>query len=505
MPPAHSQRWLLRIERAGNRLPHPALLFIGLCGLILLLSALGAWLGLAAVHPLDGSRIDTVNLLSRAGLQRILTSTVTNFTQFAPVGTVLVAMLGLGVAEHSGLISALLRVSVLQAPARLMTFCVVLAGVMSSIAADAGYVVLIPLAAMVFAASGRHPLAGIACAFAGVSGGYSANLLLGPLDAILAGIATEAAHLVRPDYSVSVAANYYFMVVSTVLVAALGTWVTERWIEPHLQRAAAAPPPSPPPIVAVTAAERRGLRAVAVFTLLFVALLLWGLLPVQGFLRHADGGVLNSPFMQGLVVVIALYAALAGAVYGRVSGRWQQAADCVTAMETSLATMAGYLVLMFFAAQFVSYFSWSQLGMIAAIKGAALLQWWALPAPALLAGLVLLVALINLLMGSASAKWALLAPVFVPMLLLAGIAPEATQVAFRIGDSTTNIITPLMPYFGVVLAYVRQYDRCAGVGTLMALMIPYSLTLLLGWSLLLVVWIGCGWPLGPGALALMPG
>lgn len=502
------QRSLLRIEHVGNRLPHPALLFVVLCGVVLLLSGLGAWLQISARHPVTGEPIVVVNLLSVYGLQRILQETVTNFTHFAPVGTVLVAMLGLGVAEQSGLLSTLLRASVLRAPRRLLTFVVVLAGVMSSLAADTGYVVLIPLAAMVFVAMGRHPLAGIAAAFAGVSGGYSANLLIGPLDAILAGISTEAAHLVAPDYSVSVAGNYYFMVVSTLLVSVVGTWITEQWVEPYLQQTAETEATATTTATAdlgLSTLERSGLVWVGGFSLLCGLLLLAGLVPATGFLRNPDdGSILHSAFIQGLVVIIAVYSAVAGILYARVTGYWQRSSQWIEAMESSLAGMAGYLVLMFFAAQFVSYFSWSQLGIIAAIHGAQSLQALALPAPLLLMGFVLLAALINLLVGSASAKWALIAPIFVPMLMLVGIAPEATQVAFRIGDSATNIITPLMPYFGVVLAYARRYAPEAGLGTIMALMLPYSVALLIGWALLLVVWIGLGWPLGPGVVAGLP-
>jgi len=489
-------RALDRIERLGNCLPHPTLLFLYLCGLVLLLSALCAWLGMQATHPLDGREIAAVSLLSNTGLQLALTHTVSNFTQFAPVGTVLVAILGIGIAEHSGLIRTLLRLLVLRAPARLLTFLVVLAGVLSNLAADTGYVVLIPLAAMVFQAAGRHPMAGIAAAFAGVSGGYSANLLVGPLDAILAGLSTAAANLVDPDYQVSAAGNYYFIFASTFVIAGLGTWVTEKILVPRLAPAAAGAAVE----TGVSGAERRGLHAVGALTLAVLALLLWGLLPADGPLRDpATGSVLHSPLISGIVVIIALYAGLAGWLFGLVCGSFRSAANAIEAMEASMATMASYLVLMSFAAPFVAYSSWSQLGIIAAIKGATLLQAINPNSTLLLLCFVLLSAMVNLLIGSASAKWALLAPVFVPMLLLAGISPEATQVAYRIGDSTTNIITPLMPYFGVVVAFARKYDRNTGIGTLIATMLPYSLSFLFGWSALLALWVTLNWPLGPGA------
>lgn len=501
----YAHRFLDRIERLGNRLPHPTLLFVWLCGFVLLVSALFAWLGVSAVHPISGEAIAAINLISVTGLHRILSEAVSNFVQFAPVGTVLVAIMGIGVAERSGLIDVLLKASVMRAPQKLLTFLVVLLAVMSSIAVDSGYVVLIPLAGMLFHALGRNPIAGIAAAFAGVSGGFSANLLLGPIDAVLAGLSTEAAALVSSGYVVNPAGNYYFSAVSTVLVALVVTVVTERVVIPRLgtlatdvQREAVDHE--------ISDAERRALRAVGIFTLVAVGWLLWGLLPQHGFLREiGTGSIVNSPFINGIVVVIALYAAIAGWIYGRLSGHFLSGSDFITAMEASMAVMASYLVLMFFAAQFVSYFSWSQLGLISAVRGAALLQ--ALdPGPALLmVGFVLVAASVNLMIGSASAKWALLAPAFIPMLMLSGISPEATQMAYRVGDSTTNIITPLMPYFGVVVAFAQRYDRNIGIGTIIATMLPYAIWLLLSWSLLLVVWILLEIPPGPGATVFFTG
>lgn len=511
------QNLLDRIETAGNRLPSPVLLFIYLAGIVLLLSALAHWLNLGASHPLTGARLEAVNLLSTAGLHRILTSTVTNFTQFAPVGTVLVAILGIGIAEHSGLLGTLLRAIVLRAPQTLLTFLVVLCGVLSSLAADTGYVILIPLAALIFRTMGRHPLIGIAAAFAGVSGGYSANLLITPIDALLAGISTEAARLAAPDYQVTAAANYYFMVVSTLLIAFVGTWVTNRLVAPRFASFSSKDalskdgdrlfdnPASTSSEQFLTPQERRGLLGVALMTVAFLSLLLAGLLPDKGVLRDPQtGSILQSPFMAGIVTLVSIYTGLAGIVFGRLSGRYQRWGECVEGMEQHMTTMGSYLVLMFFAAQFVNYFAWSNLGSLLAIGGAHLLQQLALPAALVLVALVLMSAFVNLFIGSASAKWALLAPVFVPMLLLTGLTPEATQVAYRIGDSSTNLITPLMPYFGVVVAFARQYQKDLGVGSLIAVMLPYSVAFLLSWSALLTLWVIIDLPLGPGAPVLMP-
>lgn len=502
MPAAISrlQRTLAAIERAGNRLPHPTLLFVWLCGLMLMLSWLGATLELRAQLPTTGETVVARSLVSVEGLHWMLTHTVGNFVGFAPVGTVLVAMLGIGIAEHSGLLKAVLTRLVLAAPPQLLTFMVVMTAMLSHAAADAGYVVLIPLAGLLFAAAGRPPLAGIVAAFAGVSGGYSANLVIGPIDAILAGLSTEAVKLVDAGYSVNAAGNYYFSLASALLLSVLATVVSERVIEPRLRGdTGAAPEPQP-----LTPAERRGLRAAGAWTLLALGLVLWGLLPERGFLRDpANPDPLASPLLSGIVTAIALYAAIAGVLYGRFSGSYHRSGDAVAGMENSMATMATYLVLMFFAAQFVSWFGWSQLGTIAAVKGAAWLQSLT-PTPMLLmTGLILISALVDLLLGSASAKWALMAPIFVPMFYLLGITPEATQMAYRIGDSVANIITPLMPYFGVVVAFAQRWDRNAGIGTLIANMLPFSIVFLIGWSLLLALWTAMGWPLGPGVGVLL--
>lgn len=512
------QNLLDRIEAVGNRLPSPVLLFIYLAAAVLLLSALAHWLDIGANHPLTGARLQAVNLLSTEGLHRILTNTVTNFTQFAPVGTVLVAILGIGIAEHSGLLGTLMRAIVLRAPQSLLTFLIVLCGVLSSLAADTGYVILIPLAALIFRAMGRHPLIGIAAAFAGVSGGYSANFLITPIDALLAGVSTEAAQLTAPDYQVTPAANYYFMVVSTLLIALVGTWVTNRLVAPRFPRfdASEVQPgksrsgiglenPAATDINSfLTPRERSGLLGVALMTAAALALLLAGLLPEKGALRDPQtGNILQSPFMAGIVTLVSIYTGLAGIVFGRLSGRYRRWGECVEGMEQHMTAMGSYLVLMFFAAQFVNFFAWSNLGSILAISGAHQIQQLALPPALVLLALIFTTAFVNLFIGSASAKWALLAPVFVPMFLLTGLTPEATQVAYRIGDSSTNLITPLMPYFGVVVAFARQYQKDLGVGSLIAVMLPYSVAFLLSWSGLLMLWVIIDLPLGPGASVLM--
>jgi aminobenzoyl-glutamate transport protein len=407
-------------------------------------------------------------------------------------------MLGIAVAEGSGLISACLRAVVLSAPRRLLTFVVVFAGVMSHMASDVGYVLVIPLGAMIFLAVGRHPLAGLAAAFAGVSGGFSANLLLGPTDPLLAGLTQEAARILDKGYSVSPAANYYFMATSAVLVAILGTWITEKVVVPRFgeyrgeEKAEELKELSP--------RERRGLRLALLMAAVLVGLILWGLLPESGFLRDPKtGGVLQSPFLSGIVAIIFLGGALIGLAYGIGAGTIRNDNDVMKSMEKAMATMSLYLVLAFFAAQFVAFFNWTHLGVITAVKGAELLRASGIGGIPLIISFVVVTVLLDLVLGSASAKWAVMAPVFVPMFMLLGYSPELTQAAYRIGDSVANIITPLMSYFPLVVAFAQRYDKKAGIGTVMATMLPYSIAFFVFWTLLLIIWYVLGLPLGPGA------
>jgi aminobenzoyl-glutamate transport protein len=491
-------RFLGAIERAGNILPHPATLFVILAVLVVLLSAVTSWVGVSVVHPGTKEVIRAESLLTVAGLHRILTSLVTNFTGFAPLGTVLVAMLGIAVAEGSGLISAALRAVVLSAPGRLLTMVVVFAGVLSHMASDVGYVLVIPLGAMIFLAVGRHPLAGLAAAFAGVSGGFCANFLLGPTDPLLAGITQEAARILDKPYVVTAAANYYFAAASAVVIVLSGTFITEKVIVPRLGEYTG--DEKPEELKELSAAEKRGLWCALVAALALVGVILAGLVPEGGFLRDLKtGGVLDSPFLRGIVAIIFFGGALIGLAYGVGAGTIRSDSDVMKAMEKAMATMALYLVLAFFAAQFVAFFNWTHLGVITAVKGAELLQASGIGGVPLIISFVVVTVLLDLVLGSASAKWAVMAPVFVPMFMLLGYSPELTQAGYRVGDSVANIITPLMSYFPLVVAFAQRYDKRAGIGTVMATMLPYSVTFFVLWTLLLIVWYLAGLPLGPGA------
>lgn len=496
-----SQGFLLgaldRIERWGNRLPHPFFLFLIFAFGVLLVSWLAHALGLSVDHPLTGKPIAAVNLLDRQGIQNIFARAVGNFTGFAPLGTVLVAMIGVGVAERSGLFSAALKGLVKSVPPWLVTAALVFAGVNASLAVDAGYVILVPLGAVIFAQVGRHPLAGLAVAFAGVSGGFSANLLLTPLDPLLAGLTQEAARLYDKSYIVPATANYYFMIASTFMLTLVGAAVTKWFVEPRL---GAYENPGDEGDQLLVAAERRGLRAAGLVFLGEIALLLIATVPENALLRDAKGGL--EPFFQGMVVFMALGFFFLGVAYGIAAGTIGSNHDAGRMIDETLGTMGSYIALAFAASQFVAYFAWSNLGLILAVGGADLLRASGLSGIALILLFVFVCAVINIFVASASAKWAVVGPVFVPMLMIMGYSPEVTQLAYRIGDSITNIVTPLMPYLPLVIAFAQKYQPRIGLGTLLTLMIPYSIAFALGWTLLLGVWLLLGLPLGPGSGAV---
>ncbi|MDW7680376.1 MAG: AbgT family transporter [bacterium] len=490
-------KFLNIVERVGNALPHPASLFGIFALMALAASTLGQWLGWEVIHPATGEVIKTVNLLSKQGLERIIDDMVYNYTSFAPLGIVLVAMLGIGIAEGSGLIGALIRKLVLSSPRKILTFVIVLAGILSNTASDIGYVLLIPLAGVIFMAVGRHPIVGMAAAFAGVSGGFSANLILGTIDPLVAGLSEEAAHILDPAYHVNPTANYYFMVVSTFIIAISGTLVTEKLVAPRLGEYDGEQ--SAETIDPLSEQEKKGIRWSGFALLIWVVIILVGIVPENGLLRGSDGNLLSSPLIKGVIAVLFLVAGSLGIVYGAVTGKYKNDADVVKGMTASLKSLANYMVLVFFAAQFVAYFKWSNLGVIFAISGAELLMKANLGVIPLMLLFILLAGTINMFLGSASAKWALLAPIFVPMFMLLGYSPELSQAVYRIGDSITNIISPMMSFFALVIAFFQKYDEKAGIGTIISTMLPYSIVFFISWSLLLIVWILLGLPLGPGA------
>lgn len=487
------------VERGGNRLPHPFTLFLSFSLAVLVLSWFASSFGLAVTHPATGRTIAAVNLLDGRGIQNVLTKAVGNFTGFAPLGTVLVAMIGVGVAERSGLFAAALKALVAGVPPWLITAALVFAGINASVAVDAGYVILIPLGAVLFAGIGRHPIAGLAAAFAGVSAGFSANLSLTALDPLLAGLTQEAARLYDSSYAVPVTANYYFMVASTFWLTFIGAWVTTRITEPRLGGFGGQAQAF---LDSLDPKEKRGLVAAGITATLEALVLLLLVVPADGLLRDPKGGL--DPLFQGMVALMAIGFLLPGLAYGLAAGTIRTDRDMGRMIEETMSTMGSYIALAFAASQFVAYFAWSNLGLILAISGAELLRATGLYGLPLMLLFIFVCALINLFIASASAKWAVMGPVFVPMLMILGYAPELTQAVYRVGDSITNIITPLMPYLPLIIAFAQKYEPKIGLGTLLAMMLPYSVAFALGWILLLAVWILFGIPLGPGAALTYP-
>jgi len=505
--PEKKGSWLTRtlngIERVGNALPHPVTLFAIFALAIVVISAICAAMGVSATGnlvsggELKETTVTAVSLLTKEGLAYIFTSAVNNFTTYAPLGMVLVAMLGVGVAEQSGMIDSLLKRTVKSTPKALLTPMIVFLGVMSNIASDAGYVILIPLGAMMFHACGRHPIAGLAAAFAGVSGGFSANLLVGTLDPLLGGITQAAVDILDPAYEVQIMGNYIFMCASTFLITILGTIITDKIVEPRLGKFTDTVEGEDHTLMEVTDIQKKGLRNAGIAALIFVAAIVIMCIPSDSFFRNDKGELLGStPLINSLIVLIALLFFIPGVTYGKTVGKFKTDKEVAGAMAKAMADMGSFLALAFVSAQFINYFSYTKLGTIIALSGASALKSANIGLIPLMVIFVLFSAFMNLFMGSASAKWNILAPVFVPMFMLLGYSPELCQLAYRIGDSCTNVITPLMTYYAVIIIFAQKYDKKAGIGTITATMLPYSLCFLVSWTILLIIWLSIGLPIG---------
>jgi aminobenzoyl-glutamate transport protein len=499
--------FLSAVERIGNRLPDPATLFVLLGAATLLASALGAWAGWSVVDPRDPSKTVAVrSLLDADGLRWILTQAIRNFLDFPPLAIVLVAMLGIGVAERTGLFPALLKLLVIVTPRALLSPAVVFIGVMSSAAADAGYVVLPPLAAGVFARVGRPPLAGIAAATFGVAGGFSANLGITSLDPLLQGLTEQAARAVDPDAIVRADCNWYFMVASTFLITAVGWFVTDRIVAPRFDRVAVerqlAQGGATTGDDSLSAAERRGLwAALGAFLLAGGAFLAMALIPggpLTGEVQRHGTNTMVPAWTEAIVPMLLVLFLLPGVAYGATSGEIRSDRCVANRMGEAMAGMGTYVVLAFFAGQAIAWFRQSNLATVIGIEGAEVVKSLGLGSGPMLVAVVGATALLNLLVSSASAKWAFLAPVLVPMLAQAGMRPELVQVAYRVGDSCTNPIAPLNAYLVIILVAIRRWQPDAGIGTLIALLVPYCITALVAWTAFLVAWESLGIPLGPG-------
>lgn len=491
--------WLDRIERIGNALPDPALLFLLLVVLVWVLSALLSGSDYPHIDPRTGAPLVVQNLLTGEALTTFLANLVATFVGFHPLGVVLVAMLGIGVADHTGFIRAALRSLLLRTSPKLLTPMLLFIAIVSHSAVDAGYVLVIPLGAVIFQAAGRHPLTGIAVAFAGVSGGFSANPLPSALDPMLQGLTQSAAQLLDPAITINPLNNWFFTGSSTLLIMLVGWFVADRIVEPRLLRLAVNGDFSEAPkLDELTGGERKGLR-IALATMAAGLVLLAATAWPEGSAWRSPTGPLtaaDAPLMKSIVPLIFLVFLVPGVVYGYVAGSVKSHRDIVAGMTAAMSGMGYYIVIAFFAAQFIAEFGRSNLGALLALEGASWLQAAALPVAVTIVAVVLMTTLVNLFIGSSSAKWALLAPIFVPMLMQLGISPDLTQAAYRVGDSSTNIITPLMPYFPLVVVFCQRYVRETGIGTVAAMMVPFSLAFLVCWTAFLLLFWAAGVPLG---------
>ena len=494
------------IEKFGNKLPNPTMLFVYLSVITILLSfvleRLGVGVSYQAIKDGQISQLsaNVVNLLSADSIRIFVSSMLKNFTGFYPLGVVFAIILGIGVADKAGLLSALVKKIALNSSKKWVTPIVIFLGVMSNAASSVGYVVLIPLGAILFAGFGRHPIAGLAATFAGVSGGWSANLLIGTNDPMFAAFSTQAASVLNPDYVVLATANWYFMIASTFLIVIVGSFVTDRIVEPRLGKFSFEGALNLDERGEISAEQRRGLKFALIALVIFMVLLLTALLPSNSLFGAKEGeSFTKSVFMHSIIIFMMLFFIVAGAAYGAGAGTIKNSGDAVKFMEQAVAELSGFLVLIFFAAQFTYLFNASNIGLVLSIKGSVFLKDIGLTGLSLIVVFIVVIAFINLFIAVDSAKWAMMAPIFVPMFMNLGLSPELTQAAFRIGDSTTNIITPLMPFFVLIVAFMQRYDKGLKIGSVVSIMLPYTVAFLLSWAALISVWYVFDLPLGPSA------
>lgn len=499
--------FLSGVESVGNKLPDPASLFIILAVVTILCSALFGSMGVQAVHPGTHKVIKVVNLLSVDGFRMMWSKAVTNFSSFAPLGMVLVAVIGAGIAEKSGFLSAFMQKMLGDASKAMVTFVIIFIGINGNVAGDAAFVVLPPVAGAIFLGMGRNPLLGVFTAYASVAAGFCANVMLGMSDSLAYGFTEAAAHIVDPNYVGSPAINYYFLFASCIFLSFTGTFVTERIMAPRFSNENLEKYELDHEAVELTPQKSKAVTIALwslLATLVIIALLCIGDNPVLG--DPKTGSIMDgkSPFMQGIILLVTIVLFVPGAVYGFASGKYKNDKDMFGDISLAFKDISAYILLCFFCAQFTSYFNWSNLGAVLAIKGAETLQAWNFTGIPLVIGLIFVSCIVNIFIGSASAKWAILAPIMVPMMMLLGYDPALTQVAYRIGDSITNPLSPLFYYFPLILGFVRRYEKDAGMGTVIANMIPYSFSFTIVWIILISVWMIFNLPLGPGGYIYLP-
>ena len=505
--PSKMDRFLSAIERTGNKLPDPAMLFVYCLGAVLVLSALFSFVSFDYINPRTNEALQVANLIDADYLADLFASMVTTFTSFAPLGMVLASVMGVGIAESSGYINIALKKLIRITPDKMLAPAVVFIGAVSSIATDAGYVLVVPIGAIIFKAAGRHPLAGLAAAFAGVSGGFSAGLLPSALDPLLQSFTQSAAQIFDPDYQMNPLANFYFTFCSTFVVTLMGWFVTERIVEPHLQSVEVEDNDGDSVDMSSYSAQENRAFKVSSLVLLAMGVALFAIcVPEGSAMRAADGTLtaFSSPLMRSIVPLIFIFFLIPGVIFGRMTGTFKNHRDVIGSMGGSMKTMSSYIVMAFFCSQFLKAFGDSNLGTLLALSGADLLQAMNLPGQVTIVGIVLLTCVVNLFVGSASAKWAIIGPIFVPMLMAVGISPELAQAAYRIGDSSSNIITPMMSYYPVIIVFTQRYVKNAGIGTVASMMMPYSIMFMVSWTAFLLLFWALGLPMGVGASYTYP-
>ena len=490
------KRFLDTVEWLGNKLPHPFMIFVYLAIIAIGLSWLASLFGAAVEDPGSGEMVAVENMISGAGLEFILTSMIDNFVEFPPLGIILGVMLGIGLAQKAGLIETAMQKAISSAPRSLVTYVVILTGVLGNLASDAAYVVVPPLAALAFLSVGRHPLAGMAAGFAAVGAGFTANFIVAGTDALLSGISTEAARIVDAEAAVTPVDNYYFMAFSVLMLVIVGGLVTERIVEPRLGEYRGSS--SDRELEETTPQENRGLRNAAIAAAVYLGAIVAATIPANSPLRGEEGGLVPSTLLDGIVPIILFFFVIVAVTYGITAGTVRNVGDVPRLMGEAMKDMSTVIVLIFAAAQFIAYFEFFNLGIWVAVNGAEFLESVQFTGLPVIIAFILLVTLLNLLITSGSAQWALMAPIFVPLFTLLDFDPALTQLAFRIGDSSTNIITPTSPYVAMMLAFMREYDEEAGFGTLLSMMLPYTLLFLGSWILIFIAWYLIGIPIGPG-------
>jgi aminobenzoyl-glutamate transport protein len=505
VPKSRFQRVLDGIEYLGNKVPHPAVLFLTLIAILVVLSQVFQSLGTSVAyqrinpetHELEAATTAVRSLVAADGIRFVFTSVVSNFINFGPVGIILVAMIGVGLAERSGLIGAIIRKIVIVAPPRAMTAILVTLGVVSSIASDAGYLVLIPLGAVAFHSIGRHPLAGLSAAFAGVAAGFGANFLVKPIDGILAEMTTDAIRIVDPSGSIPLTANFYFGVASSVMLIVVCTLVNDRLVEPRLGSYAGDSPV--PEQEGLSPEESRGLTFAALALLAFVAVISWLTFPEGAALRNPETGAIigDSPFMSSLVFLIMLVFLVTGVAYGFGAKTMRTAERMIDAITQTFADLAGLLFLFFVIGQFVAYFTYTNLGTVLAVTLADWLKEANLNSITLLMAFIFIGLLLSIPVPNILPKWAIMAPVFIPLFLKLGVDADVVLAAYRVSDSPPNVINPLLPHFALVVGFARRWNPDAGVGTVVAMMLPYTAATMVAWTLLFFVWYTIGLPFGP--------